>query len=100
MGTVESNVLERKSLCLSAVFGLLTIFKGAAQAAPALPLHSLRLVRSHQGRTELVFMPRSVVSDLPWNEGVTQHAAHQGQMLTKDPATGKVSDAPLRCTRS
>jgi serine/threonine protein kinase len=38
MGTVESNVLKRKSLSLSAVFGLLTILKGAAQAAPALPL--------------------------------------------------------------
>jgi putative ATP-dependent endonuclease of the OLD family len=36
-------------------------------------------------------MPRSVVSHLPWNEGVAQLAAHQGQMLTKDPATGKVS---------
>jgi putative ATP-dependent endonuclease of the OLD family len=55
------------------------------------PLHNLRLVRMHQGRTELAFMPRSVVSDLPWNEGVAQLAAHQGQMLTKDPATGKVS---------
>jgi putative ATP-dependent endonuclease of the OLD family len=55
------------------------------------PLHNLRLVRLHQGRTELAFMPRSVVSDLPWNEGVAQLAAHQGQMLTKDPATEKVS---------
>jgi putative ATP-dependent endonuclease of OLD family len=54
------------------------------------PLHNLRLVRLHQGRTELAYMPRSVVSDLPWNEGVAQLAAHQGQMLTKDPATGKV----------
>ena len=54
------------------------------------PLHNLRLVRLHQGRTELAYMPRSVVSDLPWNEGVAQLAAHQGQMLIKDPATGKV----------
>jgi hypothetical protein len=32
---VENNMLKRKSLSLSAVFGLLTILTGAAQAAPA-----------------------------------------------------------------
>jgi putative ATP-dependent endonuclease of OLD family len=54
------------------------------------PLHNLRLVRLQDGRTELAFMPRSVASDLPWNDGVTQFAAHQGTMLVKNPATGRI----------
>lgn len=54
------------------------------------PLHNLRLVRLQDGRTELAFMPRSVASDLPWNDGVTQLAAHQGTMLVKNPATGRI----------
>ncbi len=55
------------------------------------PLHNLRLVRLQDGRTELACMPRSVVSQLPWNDAVAQLAVHQGKMLAKDPATGKVS---------
>jgi putative ATP-dependent endonuclease of OLD family len=54
------------------------------------PLHNLRLVRLQDGQTELAFMPRSVASDLPWNDGVTQFAAHQGTMLVKNPATGRI----------
>lgn len=55
------------------------------------PIHNLRLVKLHGGRTQVAFMPRSVVSALPWNEGVAQLAAHQGKMLAKDAATGNVS---------
>ena len=55
------------------------------------PLHNLRLVRLHNGQTEVSHMPRSVVSSLVWNEKVAVLAAHQGRMLVRDSASGRVA---------
>jgi len=55
------------------------------------PLHNLRLVSLKDGQTRVASMPRAIVSDLDWNENVAKLAAHQAQMLIKDPLTGRVA---------
>lgn len=49
------------------------------------PLRNLRLVKLVEGRTEVASMPRSVSSELKWNDNVQQLAAHQGRMFVRSP---------------
>jgi putative ATP-dependent endonuclease of OLD family len=55
------------------------------------PLHNLRLTRLSEGQTHVSHLPREVASALPWNASVTALADHQGHMLKKNPASGRVS---------
>jgi putative ATP-dependent endonuclease of the OLD family len=51
------------------------------------PLHNLRLMRLIDGQSEVSFLSRQVVSNLPWNDGTARYAQHQGEMFHKDPKT-------------
>jgi putative ATP-dependent endonuclease of the OLD family len=55
------------------------------------PLHNLRLVTLRDGQSKVAFLPRQIDSDLPWNDGVSQLAAHQAKMFVKGPTGGKIS---------
>jgi len=74
------------------------------------PLHDLRLVRLHGGRTEIATLPRQIVSDLPWNGSLDGHVSGAGgSIFSKDAETGRVAarswfseetaESLLRCYR-
>jgi putative ATP-dependent endonuclease of the OLD family len=57
--------------------------------AQHVPLRDLRLVSLRGGQTQIASLPRSIVSDLPWNESVERLAnGAGGPIFFRDPATG------------
>lgn len=56
------------------------------------PLRDLRLVRLRNGQTEISMLPRSIVSDLPWNNSVDGFMqGGGGRIFERDQATGRVA---------
>lgn len=55
------------------------------------PLRDVRLVRLRGGCTEIAFLPRRIVSDLPWNPAVGALAQGANQVISQDPLTNRVA---------
>jgi putative ATP-dependent endonuclease of OLD family len=55
------------------------------------PLHNLRIVRLRNGATEVVALPRRIVSTLPWTANVETLASGAARMLECDPETNCVA---------
>lgn len=53
------------------------------------PLHNLRITRFHNGSTEIAYLPRKVISDLPWTNEVENFIKGRGlTQFTKDQLSG------------
>ena len=55
------------------------------------PLRDLRIMRLHNGRTQVSSMPAKLVSALPWNERVEKLAAYSGGRIVRDVDTACVA---------
>ena len=58
------------------------------------PLHNLRITRFRNGSTEIAFLPRNVISVLPWTHDVEKFIIGRGlTQFTKDQLTGYVASS-------
>lgn len=56
------------------------------------PLHDLRLVRLRDGQTEVSAIPRSIVSELPWNDSLDGFLRGRGgRVFQRDLDTGRLA---------